>query len=259
MTKIEWCDETWNPVTGCEPISEGCKNCYAKRMATRLRGRFGYPADEPFRPTVHVDRWDRPAKWKKPRRIFVCSMGDLFHETYHPMSALYKHIFRMVKENPQHTFMFLTKRPGYMQRVLYIHFTDYPPNMWVGVTAENQDAADSRVPILMQIPAAVHFVSVEPMLEQITLNYLHYDNMVEIDALNGTHGVIRPHRGKSAKLDWVICGAETGPGARYMKPKWAIDLRSQCHKAGIPFFFKQASKGDRQMKLPREFPNARNT
>lgn len=235
-TKIEWATETWNPVTGCTPVSEACQNCYAKRMANRLRGRFGYPEDEPFRVTLHPEKLDEPLKWKKPRRVFVCSMGDLFHEKVHPYDIM--RIFNVMAQAKQHTFMVLTKRPenllAFYERLRpgvtipgpYFSicgkgqgYAGSPPrlpdNIWIGVTAENQQRADERIPILLQIPAAVRFVSVEPMLGPVDLSYF----------INS--------------LDWVICGGETGPGARPMHPDWVRSIRDQCRDAGTPFFFKQ--------------------
>jgi len=214
-TKIEWADATWNPITGCTPISEGCQNCYAKRMANRLAGRFGYPADDPFRVTLHPDRLEEPMHWRKPRRIFVCSMSDLFHPDVpdrfiqrvfnvmtHPFSSAAYH----------HTFMLLTKRP---ERILTGHaerFAEWP-HIWLGVTIESAKHVD-RASILRQIPASVRFISVEPMLSALP-------NM----DMTGIH--------------WVICGGETGPGARPMRAHWARDLRDQCQLAGVPFFFKR--------------------
>ena len=240
-TKIEWATETWNPVTGCTPISEGCQNCYAKRMANRLRGRCGYPADDPFRVTFHPDRLEQPLKWKKPRKIFVCSMGDLFHREVVAEGTIMK-IFYTMMDAGQHQYLLLTKRPRHMRLALDCFFdgSQPPENWWLGVTAENQKCADARIPVLLQIPAAVKFVSVEPMLGYVDLERLCYENGVcEIDALHGSHGVIRPHRGSNTSLDWVICGGETGPGARPMKKEWVYGLRDQCVNADVPFFFKK--------------------
>lgn len=172
-TKIEWAQETWNPITGCTPVSEGCQHCYARRMATRLRGRCGYPADDPFRVTFHPDRLGQPLKWKKPRMIFVCSMGDLFHDLPPPEGSwpIVDRILRVCNDCPQHIFLLLTKR---IEHAWYyfrspVYNGNYSrsellgKNIWLGVTAENQQRADERIPILLQIPAAVRFVSVEPM------------------------------------------------------------------------------------------------
>jgi len=242
-TKIEWAEESWNPVTGCTPISEGCQNCYARRMAQRLRGRCGYPADEPFRVTLHKNRLMEPLKWKKPKRIFVCSMGDLFHPDV--PAEFVVNVFEVIEAAKQHTFLVLTKRPERIDSILYgeegrwyLGGGDFLPNVWLGVTAENQEQADERIPILLQIPAAVRFVSVEPMLGPVNLrNIYRPQDGSEWDALKGVDTKHQLHL--SCKLGWVICGGESGPGARPMHPDWVRSLRDQCKAAGVPFFFKQ--------------------
>lgn len=237
-SKIEWLARpgtkpaSWNPVSGCSPISEGCKNCYAERMSKRLAGRFGYPADEPFKVTLHEDRLEQPLHWRKPRTVFVCSMGDLFHEDV-PWEWI-ERVYAVMQQAKQHTFIVLTKRPLRMGEFLlnvilpsprYLNKADVPliwPHVWHGVTAENQQRADERIPVLLQIPAAVRFVSVEPALEELYL--IPYLRMWE---------------GIPSVLDWVICGPETGPGAREMDYDWALKIRWQCQDAGIPFFYKK--------------------
>lgn len=234
-SKIEWTEYSWNPVSGCTPISEGCQNCYAKRMSKRLAGRCGYPADDPFKVTLHPDRLSEPLKWKKPRRIFVCSMGDIFHEEV--PDEFIGEIFSIILDTEhKHTYLILTKRPKRALEWFRKHpkgifvgaNSFYEPiyyrwplqNVWFGVTTENQARADERIPILLEIPAAVRFVSVEPMLEPVDLSKWIYC-------------------GDRPLLNWVICGGETGPGARPMHPDWARSLRDQCQAAGVPFFFKQ--------------------
>lgn len=242
-TKIEWCDETWNPVTGCTPISEGCKNCWAGRMSKRLAGRCGYPADDPFRVTFHADQLAQPRRWKKPRRIAVSLMGDLFHEDV-PDEWIDK-VFGVMAICQQHTFMLLTKRPERMAKYLAcddphqriheevkwwlgyecptrraINRSDLPlSNVWLGTTVENQKAADERIPWLLKCRAAVRFLSCEPLLGPIDLC--------------GDIGF------PPDELSWVIAGGESGPGARPMHPDWARSIRDQCQAAGVPFFFKQ--------------------
>lgn len=254
-TKIEWADAVWNPVTGCSKISPGCANCYAERFARRLAGRCGYPEDNPFRVSIHPERLNEPSKWHKPQRIFVCSMGDLFHPDV-PVDFIRKVLLAM-RNFEQHTFLLLTKRPERMREAINqaLKITDYCwplGNVWVGVSVENQQAADERVPLLLQIPAAVRFVSVEPILGPVDLTKIitysnpsaYYGNVYVswLDALSGKHhhngpgGVITK---KTKKLDWVICGGETGPGARPCHPDWVRGLRDQCQEAGAPFFFKQ--------------------
>lgn len=229
-TKIEWATHTWNPVTGCTPISEGCEHCYAARMAKRLAGRCGYPQDDPFRPgTFHANRLNDPLKIKKSSMIFVCSMGDLFHESV-DVDVIFK-ILEVIDKASHHTYVLLTKRPETMRSFFEIT-GDWDssewPNVWLGVTAENQARADERIPILLSIQAAVRFVSVEPMLGPVDLTH-------DLDGF-------RCDENYGERLDWVICGGETGPGARPMHPDWARSLRDQCKAEGIPFFFK--SMGD---------------
>ncbi len=241
-TKIEWAEETWNPITGCDPISEGCANCYARRMATRLRGRYGYPADDPFRVTFHPERLGQPERWKKPRMIFVCSMGDLFHERVSIDHGCM--VLGAAKEAPQHKYLFLTKRPEIMLKAMafFCGGEPMPSNWWLGVSAENQQRAEERIPILLQIPAAVRFVSCEPLLGPMDLDiyFSEYDYRPTYDYFRTMYPdienkpiLIRPG------IDWVICGGEAGPGARPMHPDWARSLRDQCVDAGVPFFFKQ--------------------
>lgn len=230
QTKIEWATHTWNPVTGCTPISEGCLNCYAKRMARRLAGRYGYPdAPHHFDVTLHHGRLGEPLHWKKPRLIFVCSMGDLFHEDV--PYEIQDHVLIMTQRAPQHTYLLLTKRPDRMLN-FFRQFHSAPhdtrplPNVWLGVTTENQDAANQRVAVLLRIPAALHFISAEPLLGLIDLNRIP--------------GAWDVHQGTGNTIDWVICGGETGPGARPMQTQWAIALRDQCVAADVPFFYKGA-------------------
>ena len=211
-TKIEWATEVWNPVTGCTKISPGCDHCYAERMAKRLAGRAGYPKEDPFQVIWRSDRLEQPLYWKQRRRVFVCSMGDLFHpdvpfrfigDVWHTMWMA------------QHIFLVLTKRP---ERMLEFLSSRHSPlsllgNVWLGVSAENQETADERIPILLECPAAVRFVSVEPMLGAVDIS--------------------------GCALDWVICGCESGPKRRPMNVEWARDLRKQCAAAGVPFSMKQ--------------------
>jgi protein gp37 len=305
-TKIEWCDAVWNPVTGCTKVSAGCHNCYAERMSKRLAGRAGYPAENPFAVTLHPDRLDQPLRWTKPRRIFVCSMGDLFHEDVDDEDR--DEIFAVMAYAAEHQFQVLTKRPGRMREYLTtssnpselrdraaciretIHSdimgqpdTHYPPplpwplpNVWLGVTAENQAAADERIPILLSTPAAVRFVSCEPLLGPVDLSDhlgltwekchscgqrypdVYWANDEQWAAVVGdTYAGLRcpgcfqrearefgfepgfnTIKPPLTRLEWVIAGGESGPGARPMHPDWARSLRDQCQAAGVPFFFK---------------------
>lgn len=248
-SKIQWTDATWNPVTGCTKVSPGCKHCYAEKRSHRLKGRFGYPEDEPFRLTLHEDRLDQPLHWKKPRLIFVNSMSDLFHPDV-PYEFI-DQVFAVMTLCPQHTFQVLTKRPDIMYDYLSdphktydIHvemnaFVDGKPpgtllplpNVWLGTSCENQQYADERIPWLLKTPAAIRFVSAEPLLGSIDLTpekspYLYYN------AISDGSPVWRGP-------NWIIVGGESGPGARPMHPDWVRNIRDHCQKAGVPFFFKQ--------------------
>jgi len=255
-TKIEWADAVWNPITGCSPISAGCENCYAARMAKRLAGRVGYPADDPFKVTLHPERVDEPQYWRKPRTVFVCSMGDLFHEDV-PFGFL-SLLFGRMHSLRRHTFLVLTKRPQRMAEFIQWYreewlgpFASAWPreyqHVWLGVTAENQAAADERIPLLLQTPAARRFVSCEPLLGPVELDNIctarsarssEYMNALSLE--EWTEAEAREECGESfmPPLDWVIAGGETGPGARPMHPDWVRGLRDQCKAAAVPFFFK---------------------
>lgn len=261
-TKIEWAEKTWNPVTGCTKISPGCEHCYAERMSKRLAGRCGYHEKLPFAVTLHPDKLDEPLRWREPSRIFVCSMGDLFHQDV-PDRALHD-VFHRISLSWKHRFLVLTKRPDRMKEFILDYFAfrspsgdeegvNPPANLWLGVTAENQEQADRRIPILLEIPAAKRFVSLEPMLGEVFLNrYLKWPICKTWNPSEGgnDHEYGKHHWQKQCLvgagwtgLDQVICGGETGPGARPMHPEWARSLRDQCQAAGTAFFFKQWGSG----------------
>ncbi len=216
-SKIEWTEVTWNPVTGCSKISEGCRNCYAERMTRRLQA-MGLEAYQGLldskghftgRLNLIVKALNEPLKQKKPAIIFVNSMGDLFHERV-PFAYI-DLVFETIRKCPKHIFQILTKRP---QRALQYLLNKEPlPNVWLGVSVEKKDYRH-RINILRAIPAAVRFISFEPLIGDI--------------CLFNTSGI-----------DWVIAGGETGPGARPMHPYWVRNIRDICEVAGIPFFFKQ--------------------
>ncbi len=242
-TRIEWTDETWNPVTGCTKVSTGCKNCYAERMSKRLAGRYGYPADDPFRVTLHPDRLEQPLHWRKPRRVFVCSMGDLFHEDV-PLYFQVK-VWRTMADSPQHTYQVLTKRADIMRERLQPLSQTFGvlPNVWLGVTAENQIRANERIPALMKIPAAVRFVSCEPLLGRINLGLM--GTAPKTWTVNGSY------RPVWSFFHWVIAGCESGPGRRWAQEAWFLFLLDQCKMSGVPFFLKQMDDRDGKLeKLP---------
>lgn len=242
-TKIEWADVTWNPIIGCSKCSPGCDNCYAERMAERLaamgtRGYADVVEDGGWNGKVRYIATKEPFAKLKPSRIFVGSMGDIFHESLHPTHLVY--LFKVFARNPHHTFMLLTKRDpsGKMNVVsecLKGYRIDAPlPNVWLGVTVENQEQADKRIPWLLSIPAAKRFVSVEPMLGPVVL-----PDMCDHGACNdwGNKGCDHSFC-ESRQLHWVICGGENGPGARPVHPDWVLGLRDRCKKHSVPFFFK---------------------
>jgi len=215
---IEWTEATWNPVTGCTKVSPGCKNCYAERMAKRLAGRAGYPADDPFKVTLHEDRIHIPNYWKTPRMIFPCSMSDLFHPDV--PDQFIARIFNVMGTVKRHTFQVLTKRPDRMldfTQIYYDHIEREPfSNVWLGTSVENTIRANKRIPYLKATPAAVRFISCEPLLESINLGiYLNY------------------------RIDWVIVGGESGPKARPIDLDWIRSIRNQCSDASVPLFVKQ--------------------
>ena len=228
-SKIEWTDSTWNPVTGCTRVSEGCRNCYAERVLPRTGQSFD-------KVVCHPDRLNVPLHWKKPRRIFVNSLSDLFHEDV-PDEFIAK-IFLTMLSAKQHTFQILTKRPRRMLDLLEKPSSAFPlammvgdtlPNVWLGVSCEDQRTADERIPLLLQTPAAVRFISAEPLLGPIDLSHIGGKSAV----------AYRMVAKEPRRLNWVIVGGESGPGARPMHPDWARSLRDQCQAAGVPFFFKQ--------------------
>lgn len=234
-TKIRWTEAVWNPVTGCTKVSPGCKHCYAERMAKRLAGRNGYPAaPHQFDVTLHPDKLTEPLHWKKPRRVFVNSMSDLFHAQV--PDEFIENVFGTMFISPFHTFQILTKRPQRMFEFVIAHYerhamTGVYPNIWLGVSCEDQKTADERIPLLLQTPAAVRFVSAEPLLGPIDLEAYLMKRYVSGRATYESVG--------NPWLDWLIVGGESGPHARPMDLEWARSLRGQCHATQTPFFFKQ--------------------
>jgi len=208
-SKIEWTESSWNPVTGCSKVSEGCRNCYAERMAKRLKAMGQSNYKNGFDVTCHPGALDLPLKWKKPRTIFVNSMSDLFHEDI-PIAFLNR-IFFTMNEARWHTFQVLTKRAERMERIAD-QFT-WTPNIWMGVTVESA-AEVARMDFLRNVHSHVRFLSLEPLLGPIPNLDLE-------------------------RIDWVIVGGESGPGARPMQKEWVLDIRNHCLDSGVPFFFKQ--------------------
>lgn len=271
-TKIEWTDSTWNPITGCTVVSPGCTNCYAMRLAGgRLRhhpSRAGLTEPSKAGPVWNGqvrfnEQWiDQPLRWKRPRRISVCAHGDLFHENVPDWWIV--RVFAVMETCQHHIFQVLTKRPerarnfipiasqavrtacingvgrGYRGGLVWLL-----PNVWLGTSVEDQKSADKRIPYLLETPAAVRWLSVEPMLEAVDLAKWVFNRQRVID--RAVHGPSLLNEDQadavvSHPLAWVVTGGESGPNARPMHPDWARSIRDQCQAAGVAFFMKQMAK-----------------
>jgi protein gp37 len=256
-TGIEWTDATWNPTTGCDRVSPGCDHCYAMSLAPRLKamGSKHYQTDgDPktsgpgFGVGMHEDALDKPLRWTRPKRTFVNSMSDLFHDEI--STEFIAEVFAVMAMAQQHTFQVLTKRHGRMRSLLNnVAFCDavvdavterghfggvvWPlRNVWLGVSVENQQWANIRIPALRETPAVVRFLSMEPLLGPVCLDAFHSKDGHAPGTDNACE--LWPD-----DIDWVIVGGESGPGARPMHPDWARSLRDQCITAEVPFLFKQ--------------------
>jgi protein gp37 len=224
---IEWTDATWNPVTGCTKVSQGCVHCYAETFAERWRGIPGHHFEQGFDLRLWPERLFLPLKWKEPRRVFVNSMSDLFHKNV-PDDFIEK-VFGTMELASQHQFQLLTKRSERMLEWTKKYYADsvrpWPENVWLGVSIENQSVIE-RAEHLAETPARIKFLSVEPLIAPVIFKTK----------------ILK-------KMGWVIVGGESGPGARPMDPKWAKSVRDQCIETGVQFFFKQwgahNSKGER--------------
>jgi protein gp37 len=221
-TGIAWTNETWNPVTGCSHVSEGCRNCYAEALSLR----YGWSTkkwtaiNSPENVILHPERLEKPLHWKKPKMIFVNSMSDLFHDLV--PGEFVERVFSIMGQADQHTYQVLTKRPRRMMEWCEAHYPQFDlPNIWLGTSVENQRAVDERLPYIKNTRAAIRFLSCEPLLEDIDLRLR--ENSLD------------------PGIDWVICGGESGPNFRPMDIAWARSLRDQCQDVGIPFFYKQGS------------------
>jgi len=238
-TAIEWTEVTWNPVTGCTKVSQGCVNCYAERIAERFRGVKGHPYEQGFDLRLWAERLDQPYNWKNPRRIFVNSMSDLFQKEL-PYEFIQR-VFEVMERADWHTYQVLTKRSGMMRNFVNERYKNScaPPHIWLGVSVEDRSVL-GRIRHLQETAASVRFISAEPLLGPLgKLN------------LNGVH--------------WVIIGGESGPNFRPMKLPWARQIRDQCNEARVPLFFKQwggirpKSGGNRlDGKVWLEYPDIKN-
>lgn len=242
-SKIEWTDRTWNPVTGCTKVSAGCDHCYAETIAERFRGGASFPNG--FDVQLRESKLGDPLRWRKPSKVFVNSMSDLFHDEV--SDAFIAKVFAVMARAERHTFQILTKRHARMRSLLssdafhenvfdlngvadpkWTQYRTWPlPNVCLGVSVEDQKWADIRIPALLSTPAAVRFISAEPLLGPIDLSCLRCPCG---DCKDPNYGPL---------LDWVIVGGESGHGARPMHPQWARDMRDQCIRTGVAFHFKQ--------------------
>ena len=298
-TGIDYVNEVWNVVTGCVKEFPCWKNCWARALAGgRLRGRYGYPDDKLFKPTMHWDKIEQPMGWKKPKRIFVSSMGDLFSSVSCDQGWP-TNVYLTMAQCPQHTFIVLTKRAKAMAKFHERFFHETAgiehikrvgsirrgpvdvvipprmfPNLWLGVSASTQAELDERLPELLKIPAAVRFVSLEPLIEEVTLRTQRCPECHGAGS-RPEHPDVAPsgevvcHKcggggGVMPDIDWIIVGCETGCNPRSMQLDWVRNLRDECGDLGVPLFFKQAYiKGYKKLvHLPLldgvrygEFPN----
>lgn len=241
-TKIEWTEQTWNPVVGCSKVSTGCENCYAEKMTCRLAamGLEKYETVEQWNGKTCFDgkSLEAPLKRKKQTMYFVCSMGDLFHESV--TFEVLDRVFATMAICPQHTFQVLTKRPQRMAKYYGHRRNDVRnwqvclPNVWLGVTVENQKAADERIETLSTIPAPIHFVSCEPLLEELSWH-------ARLDDIYGW-------------VDWVIIGCESGANRRPCKIEWMQSIVNKCKDADVPVFVKQVSINGKVNKEMTDWP-----
>lgn len=218
-SSIEWTEMTWNPVTGCTKISEGCKNCYAETFSHRLKAMGVKKYADGFNVHIHPESLNEPNTWKKPRIVFVNSMSDLFHEKV-PVKFI-QQVFQVMKDNPQHVFQVLTKRADVLLYYDKEGLLNWTHNIWIGVSVEN-DWNKDRIDMLAQTGARTKFLSCEPLIGPIGNMYLK-------------------------EIDWVIVGGESGPNARPMKEEWVINIKNQCIENDVSFFFKQWGGRNKKM------------
>lgn len=230
-TKINWTDKVWNPITGCTKVSAGCKNCYAETIAKRFWN------DRKFTDVqLHPDRLEQPAKIKKPSKIFVNSMSDLFHEKIFDEDIL--NILSTIEKIKRHTFQVLTKRPDRMKSIMD-SYNIIIPNLWLGVSVEDQKTSDERIPLLCYTPAQIKWISVEPLLSMIDL---------QLDGRN--YGIDSKHE----YIDWVVVGSESGPHKRECKIKWIEYIIDQCKRSKTPVWIKQINIDGKVIDDINQFP-----
>lgn len=250
-SKIEWTHHTFNPWRGCTKVSDGCKNCYAESMSKRNPATLGVWGDNGTRVVAAENYWKQPLKWNRDaakagerRRVFCASLADVFEDHPAIMAGWRARLGDLIFRTPHLDWLLLTKRPQNVYRMLpdfWINFSEpytMPDNVWLGVSVENQEQADKRIPELLKVPAAVRFLSCEPLLGAVDLRQVKRIGVGNVDVLTGTDCATGEIDGME-KVDWVIAGGESGPGARPCHPDWIRSLRDQCQAAGMAFFFKQ--------------------
>lgn len=260
-SKIEWTHHTFNPWRGCTKVSPGCTNCYAEKLSMRNPKTLGVWGDNGTRVVAVESYWRQPVKWNREakeagerRRVFCASLADVFEDRPELVEPRYR-LFDLINNTPDLDWLLLTKRPENVNRIyddIGNHFgwdeNMSVMNIWLGTTVENQEYANQRIPELLNVPAVVRFLSCEPLLGPVSLEHVNFGNEIAVDV----HDVLFPQWGPrypgngnpfpqlpGNSIDWVICGGESGPHARPMHPLWALSLRDQCKRAGVPFFFKQ--------------------
>lgn len=247
-SKIEWCDHTFNPWEGCQKVGPGCDNCYAEARNVRFTGGSNWGPGAPRRRTSAAN-WAKPLKWNREAaasgtrpRVFCASLADVFDNAVDP--AWRDALFHLIHQTPNLDWLLLTKRPGNIAKMLpsYSHADRVWPNVWLGCTVVNQEEADRDIPKLLQVPAKVRFLSIEPMLGAVDLTNIErpvWPGTHIFSALECDVDPVDDGEWGGRTINWVICGGESGPHARPMHPDWARSLRDQCVAAGVPFLFKQ--------------------
>lgn len=304
-TNIEWTDFTFNGWRGCSKVSDGCKNCYAETLSKRNPGTLGVWGVNGHRSIAAESYWKQPIKWNRDaeaartsRRVFCASLADVFEgndtmpeASHQPVREARRRLFKLIQATPHLDWLLLTKRPENIRRLTYqaidpdhpdndynacgdpngldaAPFRELYPNLWLGVSVEDQKTADERIPHLLKLDAAVRFLSMEPLLGPVDLANMYPDGFnFQMNALTGEGKHLLGFTGQIKPIDWVICGGESGPNARPMHPDWVRSIRDQCIAANVPFHFKQWGEWlpfrqittEQSIDKPRNWPNLTHT